>query len=225
MLMTVFQNIFDMFDRRRVVGREALLRGVEGQRTVPARELFQEAAAMGVVMDLDRAAREEAMRVGVPALEPGQRLFVNLAAETLERCPPAEWFKERAPLNRLVVEISEHARVASMDMGQLEALRKRGLQIALDDYGVERTNLHQLEHLHPDWLKLDLSFVRQGAWNTILQMRRFVEGFPGMRLVVEGVESEEAVSRLLDAGVRYMQGFALHRPEPLREEARHAVHG
>ena len=66
-----------------------------------------------------------------------------------------------------MVEVSERTKRAERLREGLMPLRLQGLQVALDDYGVERTNLHLLEVLQPEWLKLDLSFVRERRWDLI----------------------------------------------------------
>ncbi|MCL6488426.1 MAG: EAL domain-containing protein [Alicyclobacillus mali] len=215
MLTVYFQPIWDLWNRV-AVGYEALVRGQQRDRVLSAHEVFREASDHGGVVAVDAEARHMALQ-RLEYLPPEARLFVNLLPRTVESIPPHLWFPRGSRLDRVVIEVSERTKRAERLQAGLTPLRLQGLQVALDDYGVERTNLHLLEVLQPEWLKLDLSFVRERRWDLIRNLRRFVEEWPGMRLVVEGVESKEDVERCLDAGVRYMQGFALGAPLPLSE--------
>ncbi|ACV57638.1 EAL domain-containing protein [Alicyclobacillus acidocaldarius] len=218
-LLTVyFQPIWDLWTRT-VVGYEALVRGQRADRVISAHEVFREAGEHGGAVAVDAEARRMALE-RLSYLPQETRLFVNLLPKTVETIAPHLWFPRGARLERIVVEVSERTKRAERLQQGLTPLRLHGLQVALDDYGVERTNLHLLEVLQPEWIKLDLSFVREGRWELIRSLRRFVEDWPGMHLIVEGVESKVDIERCLDAGVRYMQGFALGIPLPLTDALR-----
>jgi diguanylate cyclase len=98
----------------------------------------------------------------------------------------------------------------------LEALRKSGVEVALDDFGTGFSSLSYLQKLPIDCLKIDQSFIRQistsegdGALVTgIIQMAHALN----LRVVAEGVETEEELEFLKPRGCDEAQGFYFSRP-------------
>jgi len=215
-LFAVYQPIVDLAGGVFVIGYEALIRGNEGGRELRPSELFAHAHAYGAgTTDLDFRARvialEGAAQAGIELSH--TRLWLNLSASTLLTVHPDEWMPRGAPLDRLVLEISERS-----DTGRLQQClpwindwRKAGLQVALDDYGAERTCLHTLDLLQPEYVKLDLSFVARRQWRVIRSVRRLLEDWPS-RYLVEGVATAQDAREVMDCGVRYAQGFYYGRP-------------
>ncbi len=103
----------------------------------------------------------------------------------------------------------------------LDSLRDMGIRIAVDDYGTGYSSLAYLRELPVDILKLDKSFVMHldsdpGA-AAIVQSTIGLAHSLGLRIVVEGVESETAMRRLTDYGCDFAQGYYLGSPQPAEE--------
>lgn len=103
----------------------------------------------------------------------------------------------------------------------LAALKALGLRLSLDDFGTGYSSLDYIKRLPLDVLKIDRGFIRDASDNsqdaalvaTISSMGRNL----GMRLVAEGVESEEQ-RRLVEAhGCDELQGYLISRPLPLAD--------
>lgn len=126
------------------------------------------------------------------------------------------------PHNLLEVEITEST-LADAPEGMfpmLAAIKRLGLQIAIDDFGSGYSSLGQLQRLRVDVLKLDRSFVRDGMqWEREqIVIRNLVNMAKelGMAVICEGVETEEQAQVLQKLGCFLAQGFYYHRPMPVK---------
>jgi diguanylate cyclase (GGDEF)-like protein len=99
----------------------------------------------------------------------------------------------------------------------LHVLRSMGVSIAIDDFGTGYSSLTQLKSLPFQSLKIDQSFVRNletdPAYNrtiiaTIVSMAKQL----GLKIIAEGVETEEQRQFLLDQGCDYGQGYLFSKP-------------
>jgi Amt family ammonium transporter len=107
--------------------------------------------------------------------------------------------------------------------GVLAGLQDLGVSIALDDFGTGWSSLAYLRRFPFDQIKMDRGFLRDlgtdprvgAVVQAILSLGRGL----GMRVVAEGIETEEQARRLLALGCERGQGWHLGRPAPA-EQAR-----
>jgi EAL domain-containing protein (putative c-di-GMP-specific phosphodiesterase class I) len=125
------------------------------------------------------------------------------------------------PAERLVLEMTEHARVD--DYQELKAaiggFRERGIRLAVDDAGAGFASLRHIVLLHPDFIKLDLTLTRdvhvdEARRALVVALVAFGSQI-GAEVVAEGIETEEQLATLRQAGVQFGQGFYLARPQAL----------
>lgn len=105
----------------------------------------------------------------------------------------------------------------------IKDLRSLGIKVAIDDFGVEYSNLDILDKIDYDIIKLDkhfideiqTSFVRQ---ESVLFIGKVIEHYQ-KRMVMEGVEQQEQLDALkeLYLGVVYIQGYLYSPPISLEE--------
>jgi len=121
----------------------------------------------------------------------------------------------------LCFEITESAAIHSLDEARrfFTALRDLGCQVALDDFGKGLSTFDYLKQLPVDLVKIDGSFVRELAHSELdhamVRSIHEVARIAGKRTVAESVESIELILRLKQFGIDYLQGHAIHSPEPL----------
>lgn len=123
----------------------------------------------------------------------------------------------------LEIEITESIRSAQeVDLKDLiSELRQAGFTVALDDFGTEYLNLSLLSSVEFDVLKLDKSMVDDVITNPKAQA--IVESISeickkmGIKVIAEGIETEEQMSVLRTCGVETAQGYLFSRPIPVDE--------
>jgi diguanylate cyclase (GGDEF)-like protein/PAS domain S-box-containing protein len=124
------------------------------------------------------------------------------------------------PGNAIAVEITEGVLLdATANVtAQLLKFRDAGVQVAIDDFGTGYSSLSYLNKLDIDYLKIDQSFTRNlkaGSSDMALSEAIIVMAHKlGLRVVAEGVETDEQRQLLVQAGCDYAQGYLFSRPLP-----------
>jgi EAL domain-containing protein (putative c-di-GMP-specific phosphodiesterase class I) len=122
-----------------------------------------------------------------------------------------------------VVEITEGL---LLDTGthvidRLQEFRDGGIQVSLDDFGTGYSSLSYLNKFDIDFLKIDQSFVRNlapGSSNMALCEAIIVMAHKlGMKVIAEGIETEQQRGLLTAAGCDFGQGFLFSKPVPVQE--------
>lgn len=200
-----------------VRGFEALARFPSHDGWTPDR-WFHEADRVGLGPTLEASAVRAALDL-VPGLVPQSVLSVNVSAKALLEAPEIGDMFAGEHATRLVLELTEHARVQDYARleAQLDPLRRAGALLAVDDAGSGYAGLEHILRLHPDVLKLDRALVQGIADHPGRRaLCQAMVGFTretGCSLVAEGVETEQDLRALRDLGVVYAQGYLLGRPE------------
>jgi EAL domain-containing protein (putative c-di-GMP-specific phosphodiesterase class I) len=120
----------------------------------------------------------------------------------------------------VVLEITEHAEIDDYPrlMAALDQVRSHAM-LAVDDAGAGYAGLHHILELGPQYVKLDISLVRNVDTDPARQamvagMTRFAESV-GCGLIAEGIETENELTTLKLLKVEYGQGFFLAKPAPI----------
>lgn len=133
--------------------------------------------------------------------------------------------KTGVPAQHICFEVTETAAIANLRSAQrlISTLRTKGCRFSLDDFGSGMSSFGYLKQLKVDYLKIDASFVRQiTSSETDRAMVASINNIGhvmGIRTIAEGVEHEDVLNALRELGVDYVQGYKLHRPEPVTAEA------
>lgn len=197
-----------------VLGYEALARFPDPD-SGPA-GWFEDAHRVDLGPALELLAIELAL-ARLPGLPPQAYLSLNVSPATILGGALAGCL-ERAPLGRLVLELTEHAPVEEYAAisAALAGLRARGLRLAIDDAGSGYASLRHILQLQPDFIKLDQSLVRAiDADPGRRALAAALTGFAretGCEVVAEGVETEAELAVLRGLGVKAGQGYLLGRP-------------
>jgi EAL domain-containing protein (putative c-di-GMP-specific phosphodiesterase class I) len=98
-----------------------------------------------------------------------------------------------------------------------EEMRRHGIRLAVDDFGVGDSDLERVKLLRPDILKIDGAWFRQIAAVPAAAglFKSFVTGLHGLgaKALIEGVETPEQLACAIDADADYLQGFLFSRPK------------
>ncbi len=156
------------------------------------------------------------------------KISINLGAAVLEdtRFPDmlAKIVEEAGESNeRFILEITESQLIddATAPMEVLARLNLMGFDLSLDDFGTQYSNFEQLTRFPFKELKIDRRFVRtsktddrsKATYETCAQLGQRL----GMRIVAEGIETDEDWQFAKNLGIDKLQGFRFARPMPVQE--------
>jgi EAL domain-containing protein (putative c-di-GMP-specific phosphodiesterase class I) len=123
----------------------------------------------------------------------------------------------------LILEITESILLDSFEeiIATMILLKKIGVQISLDDFGIGYSSLQYLKRLPIQQLKIDQSFVRDivddnndlAIVSTIIAMAQHM----GMPVIAEGVETVEQQKILFTKGCKNYQGYLFGKPLPIEQ--------
>jgi len=204
-----------------IFGAEALLRWRDpdmGEIT-PA-QFIPIAEESGLIVNIGNWVLREAIRqcanwnarglsivvaVNVSALQFQQSDFVEGIAAVLQ--------EHALPPHRLELELTESILIQDVDetLKRLEALARLGVQLAIDDFGTGYSSLAYLKRFPINKLKIDRSFVNDlpddDSDTAIVGAIISMAGALGLRVIAEGVETDEQRVFLISAGCNEYQGF------------------
>jgi EAL domain-containing protein (putative c-di-GMP-specific phosphodiesterase class I) len=217
----LYQPIY-LFQKNIVVGFESLAR-FAARPEQPPDVWFKEAALVGLGPELEAAAIALALQ-GLDRLPEEVYVSINVAPATI-LSGAIVGILERAPLERIVVEVTEHVSISEYSgfARVLKPLRERGLRLAVDDAGAGYASFRHIIELEPDLIKLDISLIRdidskRSRRALAAALIRFAEE-TGSKIISEGVETEAELDTLRQLGVNKVQGFLIGRPMTLSSAA------
>jgi len=227
-LFVVYQPQVDM-ESGRALGAEALLRWrTEDGKFVPPDQFIPLAEQSGLIVSIGEFVLRTACHQLKRLEEQGWtdfRMCVNISLAQfrhpgfVETLNAALRDTEVNP-NNLELEITESMAMEDADlvMGLLASIKRTGATVAIDDFGTGFSSLSQLRQLDVDRLKIDRAFVREAqvssAGSTIAQMVINLGRSLGLRVIAEGIETEEQRQQLLALGCLEGQGYLFARPVP-----------
>ncbi|MGE1159010.1 putative bifunctional diguanylate cyclase/phosphodiesterase [Pantoea agglomerans] len=213
----------------RLMGFEALLRWQHPQRGLLTPELFlPRAEKTGQIIALGNWVIGEACRqlriwhsqghsdwtvsVNLSALQFHQRDLLTILTQTLAR--------NQLPGSALMLEITEAIamRDPAFSQQRIRELQQAGVSVAIDNFGIGYANLLHLKDLDASELKIDRSFInclRPGSEDaTVVSAMLTLAQSLNLRMVAEGVETEEQQHLLTSLGFDALQGYLLGKPTP-----------
>ncbi|MBC9742360.1 bifunctional diguanylate cyclase/phosphodiesterase [Pseudomonas syringae pv. syringae] len=228
-LQVYYQPIVDMRTGH-VAKLEALVRWNHPQHglLVPAR-FIGIAEANGLIAELDnwvlRRACHDLRTLHQEGLEQ-LIISVNCSALTLGRNELVEEVEraladaDAAP-GRLELEVTENALMGNISntILMLKHIRSLGVSLSIDDFGTGYSSLAYLKRLPLDTLKIDRSFIidipQSPQDMEIVQAILVMAHTLRLKVVTEGVETQDQLEFLRQFGSDYVQGYLFSRPQPL----------
>jgi diguanylate cyclase (GGDEF)-like protein len=230
LLSAVFQPLIDLTSGD-FLGYEGLIRGPADTPMHSPFCLFSEAVKEGLLLELERLARETVLE-SFSQLNLSGNLFLNVSPETL-RHPnfksgqTLQYMKMLGiPPERVIIEITENQPTFDFK-GMREALlhyREMGFQIAIDDLGEGFSSLRLWSELRPEFIKVDMHFVQGVDKDPIkLQFLKSIQQIAescGTHVIAEGIETEAELRVVKDIGIAYGQGYFIARPSATPENVK-----
>jgi diguanylate cyclase (GGDEF)-like protein len=218
-----------------IVGAEALLRWTHPTRgAIPPAVFIPIAEECGLILQIGRWVMRTAclqaqawvdagllpllMAVNVSALEFRDERFLSNLLDILQETGFDAKFLEVELTESVLMKRAESAALL------LNTVRARGVRVAIDDFGTGYSSLSYLRKFPVDALKIDQSFVRQigpvaddaSLVTAVIAMARSLK----LRVVAEGVETEEQRAFLRGQKCDEAQGYYFSKPVPAHQFAR-----
>lgn len=213
----------------RVVGGELLMRWHHPQRgNVPPNIFIPLAEESTLILQLGQMVLQRACEALARLQQAGRNwtLSVNVSPRQFRSpdfvdCVSHVLKESGADARGLILEVTEGLLIDNwqdtvLRMSELVAL---GLRFSIDDFGTGYSSLAYLKKLPLYELKIDRTFVRDTPGDpndtAIVEAILSVSQHLGLRVVAEGVETEEQAAFLKSHGCQCLQGFLYARPTPL----------
>jgi EAL domain-containing protein (putative c-di-GMP-specific phosphodiesterase class I) len=225
--ISFFHPIVHAGNTDRIFAHEALLRGVERDGSIVAPQpILTLAREAGLLSEVDAAACRSAIREAARH-GPDMCVFINFSPAAI-RDPEASLNAtvqaiEEVALgrDRVVFEVTEADRYG--DAARLEqvlnAYRRAGFRVALDDLGAGWSTLNLVHRVRPDFIKLDRELIRgvhDDPVKALIATKLLEIGHGlGIGTIVEGIEEQAELSWVRDHGADFVQGFLLGKPAPV----------
>jgi EAL domain-containing protein (putative c-di-GMP-specific phosphodiesterase class I) len=125
------------------------------------------------------------------------------------------------PPAKLILEVTESGVLNHLanTLDVLTRLRLKGIQLAIDDFGIGYSMLQQLRRIPATELKIDKSFIHDmltSHGDGVIVRNTIAIGHDlGMRLIAEGVETVEQLEYLSLHRCDIAQGYLIYKPQPL----------
>ena len=217
-------------DSGRITGVEALMRWTNPELgVIPPLDFIPIAEDTGMIFAIGdwalRTACKQArawQKQGMPRL----RMAVNLSAR---QCTDPQLADRVAAIlaetglepGLLELEITESVLMKAGVLGTLTALKRLGVQLSIDDFGMGYSNLNYLRQFPIDRLKIDKAFVQDvtyqpgsdGIASAVIAMARSLQ----MGVIAEGVETDLQLKLFQDLECDEMQGYYFSRPYPAEQ--------
>jgi diguanylate cyclase (GGDEF)-like protein len=199
-------------------------------KNIATNSLFSAAERYNLMPQIDRwvlSTTISKLAASAETVTAGRCIFsINLSGQSLSDDDILDFIEDELkasglPAEALCFEVTESAAVSNLKKAQafIDALRKRGSTIALDDFGAGLSSFAYLKNFNVDILKIDGSFIRDITDNrisesmvaAITQVAKVME----LETVAEYVASKKTRKLVAKLGVDYAQGHIVGRPVPL----------
>jgi diguanylate cyclase (GGDEF)-like protein/PAS domain S-box-containing protein len=231
-LRVVYQAIVDL-KTGRIDKAEALMRWQHPDRgLLTPRDFLGVAESTGMIVPIGEwifhQAAHQAKRL--QSLE-GSHFQVSVNKSSLQFRDGAIHYKDwieyltqlDLPRSSIIVEVTEQLLHDTGHFGtdKLLGFRQSGIQVSLDDFGVGYSSLAFLKRLDIDYLKINPAFVTNlgtaSGDGVMCEAIILMAHKLGMKVIAEGIETQEQLDYLKKAGCDYGQGYLLSKPMPAEE--------
>ena len=215
----------------KIVGMEALVRWENDEfGPISPAEFVPIAESTGAIVQIGEWVLDQAAEFGGDLTDLGYDLLVsvNLSERQLREAGFQQMVMDilaenELPAERLDLEITESLLMTDREIAvqALSELRMQGISISIDDFGTGYSSLGRLKSLPLDTLKIDRSFITDvttdpNSASLVLALVTLAHNL-GLKVIAEGVETEEQLKFLKLIRCDEYQGYLLSKPVPRSE--------
>lgn len=214
----------------KIIGVEALIRWIDKEKGfIPPSDFIPLAEENDFIIDLGDWIVEEALNQYLDWKNKGIDIVmsINISAKQFLQNRFAENLIEKINSkkiepNRIILELTEYILIDQNNSvySTLRKLNEFGVSISLDDFGTGYSSLSYLKKYPIDYLKIDKSFIDDSCNSqgkvfieTIVKMGQTLN----MKIVAEGVETQEQVEYLKSISCNLYQGYYFSKPIKAKE--------
>jgi len=222
-IQTVFQPIISLEDGV-VLGYEALSRGPTNTPLQNPEKLFTYAMEQGQLWDLEYLCRTKALEAAHTLRAEG-KLFLNVNPNIMSDSKFRQGFtrdylsRYKIDAETIVFEITEKEAIVNLShfKNTVSHYKEQLYQIAIDDVGSGYSGLNILTDIHPHFMKLDMHLIRDidtdiTKQSLVKSMCEFAS-HSNISIIAEGIETTEELSKLVELGVHFGQGYYIQKPK------------
>lgn len=215
---------------KHIIGAEALIRWKRGKKIIPPMEFIPYLEHSNKIIDVEDSFLEKVLKfinkLKSDKVEPVP-ISVNLSTKSLSQRDLTQKvlskmdFYNIYPLY-LKLEIIERAFMENPDhlRNLVQTFKDKGISFSVDDFGTGYSSLSYLATLPVDYVKIDISFVRNiasKATESVVKSIIFLTKELRIKTIAEGVETDEQFEILKNMGCDYFQGYKFYKPMPQKE--------
>lgn len=219
----------------KIVGAEALVRWIkpDGSIIMPG-QFIDISERNGFITKIDFMVLQCVMEYLKDAISKGEEVVpvsVNFSRRNneVDNFVPnvVKWLdRYSVPRHLLEAELTESVFTADMDRlsANIEALREKGIEVSVDDFGSGYSSLNLLSRVSVDTIKLDKQFLddtlNPAKGETALTITKYLIKMLkhlGFKVLAEGVETKEQLEMLKMADCDIVQGYYYAKPMPIPE--------
>lgn len=220
---------------RQIAGFEALMRWNHPRfGWVPPSSFIPIAEESDIIHDLGKFALDEGCRQlkawQTEFSKPDWFMSINVSPRQFNHndlldCIERAIAEGKIAPNTLKIEVTETLLMSQGDraLWMLNQMKKRGIKLAIDDFGVGYSSLSTLYQFPFDTLKIDRSFINEISHNSksqdMVRLICMLAKTLGMKAVAEGIEIKEQLDFIQSMGCQFGQGYYMSRPLPAEEVA------
>ncbi len=217
--------------RRKIIGAEALLRWKKDHKIISPMQFIPYLEETEMIVKVDAQVLDIVLRnilnlkkrsINIPPIS------INIAPQSLAKkdfdkkllSKVSEMNIENSLINIEIIERSflnniKHTKTL------IKNLRQQGFGLSIDDFGTGYSSLSYLAQLTADYIKIDMSFIRQITEDvntrSIVEAIIYLTHKLNMQTIAEGIETQEQYDTLCTMGCDYFQGYLFSKPLPENE--------
>ncbi|WP_227318467.1 EAL domain-containing protein [Cedecea davisae] len=224
-----YQPIIDI-QNGHCVGAEALLRWVNfNGQTISPGTFIPLAESEGLIHKISDYVVDAVFKDFGEFLadHPGLYVSINLSAADFHSSRLINVLTERIKAynirpGQIKIEVTERGFIdVEKTRPVIQEFRNAGFKVAIDDFGTGYSNLHNLQYLNVDILKIDKSFIdsvtSERASHLLVEHIIEIAHSLNLTTIAEGVETEAQLAWLVEHGVEFCQGWYFAKALPPQE--------